>query len=436
MRNGKIRQQIRAVIPRSRLKGKVIGSHGALLTAHLPIATLGAEVQVQRSDSSTMKGLITSLRGEQVTIAPFGSIQGIVSGSPIYSWGKVPALNIPHNPGGLVIDATGARLEDALSVPALSSAVTLFRPPPQALRRRPINTQLATGISALDAFVPIGQGQRLSLSAPAGTGKSTMLGMIIRNATVDHTVVALIGERGREVRDFLDLIGDTQTRARSTVVISTSDDPPMKKVLAAETAMSLCEMLRDQGKQVLLVMDSLTRLARAMRDLALAQGEIPVRQGYPASVLVALPALLERAGCDEHGSVTALFSMLQEESSLTDFLTHEVSSLLDGHIVLDTVLSSQGHYPAIDVTRSLSRLTTTLLNTEQQQQRLSVLKLLNRLYKDRDLLLLGGVPDAELEQALAEEHAINQMLRQEYREKRSLEQTRQLLHALAQWAPQ
>jgi FliI/YscN family ATPase len=397
----------------------------------MPLACLGAQVEIKLSQNRTINGIITGFSADQISIAPLEDATGVTIGATIQSTGKPLTITLPRNLNGLIVDGLGRQINPALNQATTSLILPLSSPPPAPLLRAPIQEQLVTGISAIDGFSPIGIGQRLSLIAPAGTGKSTLLGMITRNSSVDHVVVALIGERGREVREFLDEILGESGAQRSTIVVSTSDEPPIKKLLAADTAFSISEYYRNQGKKVLLIVDSLTRLARAMRDIGLANGEIPVRQGFPASVLVALPRLLERAGNNQYGSITAIFSLLQEDGHGNDYLSHEVASLLDGHLVLDPRLAAAGHYPALNVTTSLSRLTTKLLACELQHSRQTILSGLSRLYRERDLLLLGGTPDQELISIINIEKEINKLLKQEVNENRSFEQTSQAVAALS-----
>ena len=417
--------------PQLTLEGRIIATKGPILIAQMPLARLGAQVRIQVSTTRSIAGVITGFSGEQLSIAPLEDPVGVTVGTKVFSFGRPASVMLPDNLSGIIVDGSGIILKDNSSQSASLFELQLNSPPPSALSRLPITEQLVTGVSAIDGFSPIGVGQRLSLVAPAGTGKSTLLGMITRNSQVDHVVVALIGERGREVRDFIDEVLGTEGSARSTIIVSTSDEPPIKKLLAADTALSISEHYRNQGKRVLLIVDSLTRLARAMRDLGLANGEIPVRQGFPASVLVALPRLLERAGNNQHGSITAIFSLLQEDGPGNDYLSHEVASLLDGHLILDPMLATRGHYPALNVTTSLSRLTTKLLSPQAQQSRQILIAALSRLYRERDLLLLGGVPDAELAAIIQIEHKINMLLKQPVLSNRLRDETFECMHALS-----
>jgi FliI/YscN family ATPase len=417
------------------LEGRITGTLGPLLLAQIPLATLGAEVTVSQVSGTPLRGIITSFQQNSLTIAPLDSPKGVIMGSTVRSDGGAFKIKLPKNARGAVLDALGTRIDHQDGNNSNNFEINLHNPPPKALSRKPVTELLETGVSAIDGFSPIGLGQRLSLVAPAGTGKSTLLGMITRNAQVDHVVIALIGERGREVNEFIDEVLDNIGREKSTVIVSTSDEPPIRKLLAAETAFAVSEHYRDQGKRVLLLVDSLTRLARAMRDIGLANGEMPVRQGFPSSVLTELPRLLERAGNNHLGSITAIFSLLQEDSSGNDYLSNEVASLLDGHIILDQALAEIGHFPAINMNKSLSRLATKLLTKEQYHERQVILKALAKLNRDRDALLFGGSADPHLAQALEYESAINSILTQTTDEKRELSFSLEQIKKIARLLP-
>jgi FliI/YscN family ATPase len=394
-------------------EGRVCGLQGPLILAQLPLARLGSMCEIEISGGRTISGTITSCTDDSVRIAPLEEMVGISIGSRVRSPGVSFTPKVPRDISGCVLGATGEKLNEALASPDEFQKIPLNNQPPKALERTLINNQLITGITAIDCLVPIGYGQRLSLSAPAGTGKSTLLATLTQGADIDHTVIALIGERGREVGEFVSHTLGEEGLNRSTVIVATSDEVPIRKVLASDLAFSIAESLRLQGKRVLLIVDSLTRLARAMRDVGLANGELPVRQGYPASVLIALPRLLERAGATAHGSITLICSLLAEENSGNDYLCHEIASLLDGHLVLDPHRAARGLYPALDPLQSLSRLSNALLSSTELSERAKLLTVLGRLERDRDLALLGGTIDPELKHYLNKERAIDTFLTQE-----------------------
>jgi FliI/YscN family ATPase len=363
-----------------------------------------------------------------VHLAPFEHPAGIYAGAAVRDRQRRAELRIPRNCLGLVFDALGR----CLSLPpgagesgdsTADVILPLLTPPPSPLGRRPIAEPLATGIRTIDGFLTIGHGQRLGLFAPAGAGKSTLLGMIARNAVADATVIALVGERGREVNDFIHNILGPAGLKRCVLVVSTSDEAPVKRRLAPYTATAIAEYFRSQGLRVLLLVDSLTRTARAIREVGLSTGELPVSRGYTPSVYSELPQLIERTGNDEQGSITAIYTVLTEACQELDPLAEEVKSLLDGHIVLDNAIAQSGVRPAIDVVASVSRLAPALGSARCRSQAARLCQALGRLKKDKDILLFGGTPDRELKAALALEPELRKFLSQGASENVDLRQT-------------
>lgn len=420
-------------VPRYTLAGRVIGIRGSLIVAQIPLAGLGHRCEILIENHQPIDALVTGFSEDVVFLAPFAEVEGIRPGTAVRSHGLPFTVTFPADCGGLVIDCLGNVLGSSKPERTAGQRVTtlLAAPPPPALDRKPIRKQLVTGIRSIDGLSPLGHGQRMGLFAGAGVGKSTLVGAITRSADVDLTVIALVGERGREVNEFLnDSLGENGL-ARSIVVVATSDESAVRRVAAAQTATAIAEYHRSQGKQVLLVVDSLTRTARALRDIGIARGELPLRAGFPASVYAELPRLLERAGNDSRGSITALYAMLTEGEGLSDPLSHEVKSILDGHLILEERVAQQGIRPAIDILRSLSRLTTSLFSADQQQTREVLIRIAARISRDRDLVLLGGTPDPELRAALTCEAALCSALNQKVDEKSLLEDTIACLAELA-----
>ena len=265
----------------------------------------------------------------------------------------------------------------------------------------------------------------MGICASAGVGKSTLLGMIARRATVDVIVVALVGERSREVREFIDETLGIEGLARSVVVVATSSDSSLLRQTAPYTATTIAEYFRDQGKHVLLIVDSLTRMARAIRETTLSAGELPVRHGYTTSVYTQLPRLLERAGTAQRGSITALYTVLTNTDDDIDPLADEIKSLLDGHLVLRPEIAHLGIRPAIDITQSISRLFSRLNTPQQQEAARGIARALNRIIKERDIIALGGSPDAELQKILQNQHTIVRLLSQMTSESTTLAHTRE-----------
>jgi flagellum-specific ATP synthase len=292
---------------------------------------------------------------------------------------------------GRVIDGLGNPLDDKGPIQSHES-INLHMPPPHPLKRQRIQSSFRTGIKAIDTFTPCGRGQRLGIFAGSGVGKSTLLGMIASQAEADVNVIALIGERGREVREFLEKDLDEAGRRKSVIVVATSNQPAIARLKGAFVAMAIAEQFRDTGKNVLLMMDSVTRFAMAQREIGLAVGEPPATRGYTPSVFSLLPQLLERAGAGEQGSITGLFTVLVEADDMNDPIADAVRSILDGQIVLTRELATQNHYPAIDVLESVSRLTRDLTTPEQQQMASRARELMALYRKNQDLINIGAYP--------------------------------------------
>ena len=288
-------------------------------------------------------------------------------------------------------------------------------PAPPALGRRPINQALSTGVRVIDGLLTLGEGQRVGLFAGSGVGKSTLLGAIARGTSADAVVVALVGERGREVGEFLtDTLGE-QGRRKSVVVVSTSDAPALERLRAAQSATAIAEFFRDEGMRVMLLVDSVTRFARAQREVGLAAGEPPARRGYPPSVFAMLPRLLERSGQAATGSITAIYTVLVEGGDMDEPIADEVRGILDGHIVLDRALGSRGHYPAVDVLQSLSRVMGRVVSREHAMAAAKMRSLLAAYESKRDLILLGAYTrgaDPQVDEAIRKLGRIEDFLRQ------------------------
>jgi type III secretion protein N (ATPase) len=289
---------------------------------------------------------------------------------------------------GRVIDAFGQPLDGGPALDALPR-VPLYRDAPSPLQRRPVHEPLVCGVRAIDALLTVGEGQRVGIFAMAGGGKSTLLGMLARNTRAEVNVIGLIGERGREVREFLEDSLGPEGLARSVVVVSTSDRPALERVRAAHAATAIAEGFRAEGARVVLMMDSVTRFARGLREIGLAANEPAVRRGYPPSVFAELPRLFERAGNDAHGSITAFYTVLAEDEEGSDPVAEEVRSILDGHFVLSRALAEAQHYPAIDVLASASRVFTRVTAPEQQRDAAHLRALMAR-HKEVEFLLRVG----------------------------------------------
>ncbi len=372
--------------------GRVVQLIGLVIESEGPLCAVGEVCRIEsaRHDGSTLAEVV-GFRNHHVLLMPLGEIQGIHPGSEVVALGT--SLRVPVGEGlkGRVIGGLGNPLDDRGPIQA-DDSVSLNLPPPHPLKRQRISKHFRTGIKAIDTFTPCGRGQRMGIFAGSGVGKSTLLGMIASQAEADVNVIALIGERGREVREFLEKDLDEKGRQRSVVVVVTSDQPAIARLKGAFVAMSIAEYFRDLGQNVLLMMDSVTRLAMAQREIGLAVGEPPATRGYTPSVFSLLPQLLERAGAGERGSITGLFTVLVEADDMNDPVADAVRSILDGHIVLTRELATQNHYPAIDVLESVSRLTRDLTSPEQQDLVSRARESLAIYRRNQDLINIGAYP--------------------------------------------
>ncbi|MDC0358656.1 FliI/YscN family ATPase [Oligoflexia bacterium] len=394
--------------------GKVVSINGPLITARIPQSAIGDLCHIERRAQAPLPAQVVAFAGDLISLAPFDNTHGITPGAAVLNSNNAPQISLSEELLGSALDPLG-NLIQRFTTPGMQSTETqcaINASAPTPLSRAPISKQLITGVKTIDGLCSIGYGQRVGLFSEAGLGKSTLLGMLARNAEVDVCVVALVGERGREVREFVEESLCPETLKRSVLVIATSDESSIRRKLAAMTATTIAEYFRSQGKRVLLLVDSLTRMARAIREVTLAAGELPVRQGYTSSVYTELPALLERAGTDAQGSITAIYTVLTTAGEDTDPLSDEIKSLLDGHIVLNKDLALQGIRPAIDLTLSVSRLLPKLHDSNYLKIVNIVVKILNRLKKDRDLLIFGGEPDSELKACLAVEQELLELVTQ------------------------
>lgn len=361
--------------------GKVLDVASGGIRALLPGAQIGQIARIyptpQRrntagSPDAAILSEVVGFDAEQVLLAPLHPHATITPGYCVEISSAQPRLHFHAGLLGSVLSAHGRVLDRLPSNPPRQGLPTrhcqLHASPPPAVERPRVSSQLHTGLRSLDVFVPIGLGQRLALLAEPGVGKSSLLGQLCQSPSTDYFVIALIGERGRELREFLHSCLSPEARARSIVVVSTSDEAAIARIRGALLAMALAEYLRDCGSHVLLLVDSLTRLVRAYREVGLANGEMPVRQGYPGSVFAALPRFIERAGTSKVGTITALYSVLRSSTLDEDPMVEEICSLTDGHVELRSDYAQRGIYPAVDVLRSLSRLAPQIQALEQYQR--------------------------------------------------------------------
>ncbi len=407
-------------------RGRVVQLIGLVVESEGPLAAVGEVCRIEsaRRDSTTLAEVV-GFRDHHLLLMPLDAVHGIHPGSEVVATGAPLSIDVGDDLKGRVIDGLGRPIDGQGPIRG-PHPVGLYLPPPHPLKRQRIRSVFRTGIKAVDAFVPCGRGQRLGIFAGSGVGKSTLLGMMASRAEADVNVIALIGERGREVRDFLEKDLDEAGRRKSVLVVATSNEPALARVKGAFLAMAIAEHFRGQGRNVLLMMDSVTRFAMAQREIGLAIGEPATTRGYTPSVFSLLPQLLERAGAGEQGTITGLFTVLVEADDMNDPVADAVRSILDGHIVLSRDLATQNHYPAIEVLDSVSRLTRELHTPAQLDLTARAREQLAVYRRNQDLINIGAYPagsNPAIDQAIARHEPLRQFLRQDVGEGFSLEQT-------------
>ncbi|MEO8846090.1 MAG: FliI/YscN family ATPase [Kofleriaceae bacterium] len=392
--------------------GRVDEVVGLVVRATIPGVSLGELVKIDRK-AGPITAEIVGFRGEQALLLPLGDLAGVAPASAVWRTGEPLSIRCGDDLLGRALDGLGQPIDGGIALTGERWWVDRNAPP--ALERPPITAPLATGVRAIDAMLAIGRGQRLGLFAAAGVGKTTLLGQIARNANADVIVVCQVGERGRELAE---LLGDelAPARAKTVVVCATSDAPPLVRLRAVHVATAIAEWFREQrGASVLLLVDSLTRVARAQREVGLSAGEPPARHGYPPSVFALLPRLIERAGATPKGAITGLYTVLVAGNDLDEPIADEVRGLVDGHIILDRRLAQRGHFPPIDVVASVSRLMHRVIDAEHAAAA-SKLRAKLAIYEEhRDLITLGAYQagrDRTVDAAVAAYPAIEGLLRQ------------------------
>ncbi|MEY3295632.1 MAG: synthase [Pseudomonadota bacterium] len=398
-------------------RGKVRLAVGTLVRASGVRAEVGEICRlVDPGGGGEQRAEVIGFDGDEVLMSPMGGLDGLSGSTQVIATGQRHAVAVGDFLLGRVVDGLGERfLDQGPPAPgdAMRLSVSTGAPPP--LTRRPIEHALPSGVNAIDGVLTCGVGQRMGIFAPAGCGKSTLLSMLCRNAEVDVVVAALVGERGREVQDFIDDALGPAAMQRAVLVVATSDRPATERLKAAYVATSYAEHFASRGQRVLLLVDSVTRLARAAREIGLAAGEPPARRGFPPSVFAALPLLFERAGNLARGSITAFYTVLEESDDGMDPVSEEVRSLLDGHVVLSRKLAGKGHYPAIDVLQSTSRLFDRLVDEAHAAAARRLRELLAK-YDEVELLLRIGEfqrgADTEADFAVERRSDIDRFLRQ------------------------
>ncbi|MBK6694390.1 MAG: FliI/YscN family ATPase [Myxococcales bacterium] len=409
--------------PSVAVTGRVQAVTGLAVRFTLPGARIGDVVLIKRRGEPLSCQVVGFSGGEAVAM-PLGDLAGVGPDDEVVATGGPLSVVVGGALLGRVVDGLGRPIDGG--PPISGRSVSVERAPPAALERPPIAASLATGVRVLDALTTFGEGQRIGLFAGSGVGKSTLLGAIARGAEADVVVVGLIGERGREVVDFLETALGQDGLRRSVVVVATSDAPALERLRAAEVATAIAESFRDEGKRVLLLVDSITRYARAQREIGLAAGEPPTRRGYPPSVFAMLPRLLERSGRAARGSITAIYTVLVEGGDLDEPIADEVRGILDGHVVLDRALAGRGRYPAVDALQSLSRVMDTVVSPEHRDAARKLRTLLGAYETKRDLITLGAYAkgsDRLVDDALSRMPRIEAFLAQDPRQTAALATT-------------
>lgn len=407
--------------------GTVRRVQGLLIESVGPQAFVGelCHIEVGKNNNPVWAEVI-GVRDERIHLMPYSEISGIEVGSRVIATGEELQVPVCDQLLGRVLNGRGKPIDGKGDIGA-TDYYPVAGTPPDVLRRSTITEPISTGIRAIDGLVPAGKGQRLGVFSGSGVGKSTLIGMIARNTAADVNVIALIGERGREVRDFIEQDLGEEGLARSVLVVSTSDTPPLARLRGAYVATAIAEYYRDQGKNVMLLFDSVTRFARAQREIGLANGETPATRGFPPSVFSILPKLLERTGASDVGTITGFYSILVEGDDMEEPISDTVRGILDGHIVLTRKLAQRAHYPAIDVLSSVSRLHTRISSAKVQDAANYIRRMLATYSDAEDLINVGAYvkgTNAEIDEAIDKMPEINAFLQQKVAEKAPLKATR------------
>ncbi|MBR4670823.1 MAG: flagellar protein export ATPase FliI [Butyrivibrio sp.] len=429
--------------PFYRMRGKVVNVIGLTIESAGPDAKLGdiCLIYPKKKDNESATehverpamAEVVGFKDNHVQLMPYENTSGIGNGSIVENTDSPLRVNVGEGLLGKTLDGLG-RIDGTSfgKGTALEGGVaySVENQPPDPMTRDPISDVLSLGVKAVDGLLTVGKGQRIGIFAGSGVGKSTLLGMFARNTQADINVIALIGERGREVREFIERDMGEEGMKRSIVVCATSDKPALERLKAAKTATSIAEYFRDKGKDVLLMMDSLTRFSMAQREIGLASGEPPVSRGYPPSVYAEMPKLLERAGRSRSGSITGLYTVLVDGDDMNEPITDTARGILDGHIVLNRKLAQKNHYPAIDVLASISRCMSAIADPEHKKAAGKLKNVLATYNDAEDLINIGAYragANKNIDYAVSKIERVNEFLMQETDEKFSFEQIREML---------
>ena len=415
-----------------KVKGKVVNVIGLTIESAGPVAKLGDICMISPGTGNAKPALaeVVGFKEGKLLLMPYQNVEGIGPGSSVENTGAPLTVKVDDSLLGHTLDGLGRPDTGEL---ISGKAYSVEAKPPDPMSRKIIDTVLPLGVKAVDGLITVGKGQRIGIFAGSGVGKSTLMGMFARNTKADINVIALIGERGREVREFVERDLGPEGMKRSVVVVATSDKPALERKKAAQTATAIAEYFRDQGKDVLLMMDSLTRFSMAQREIGLASGEPPVSRGYPPSVYSEMPKLLERAGRSDKGSITGLYTVLVDGDDFNEPITDTARSILDGHIMLDRKIAHKNHYPAIDVLQSISRCMSQIAEREHKMYAGKLKNMLATYNEAEDLINIGAYKTGSnpgIDYAIQKIDEVNRFLVQDVNEKFTFEETVALLKAI------
>lgn len=413
--------------------GKVVKIVGLTIESVGPNAKLNdlCRIIIDPKEDISVMAEVVGFRDKRLLLMPYDSVEGLGVGCIVENTGHPLSVSVGEELLGHTLDGMGrpTDIEELIT----GEEYPVEAAPPDPMARKIIDEVLPLGVKAVDGLITVGKGQRIGIFAGSGVGKSTLLGMFARNTKADINVIALIGERGREVREFIERDMGEEGMKRSVVIVATSDRPALIRNKAAKTATAIAEYFRDQGKDVLLMMDSLTRFSMAQREIGLASGEPPVTRGYPPSVYSEMPKLLERAGNSDKGSITGLYTVLVDGDDFNEPITDTARSILDGHIMLDRKLAHKNHYPAIDVLQSISRVMSSIVDSEHKEAAGKLKNVLATYHEAEDLINIGAYKkgsNSNIDYAIEKIDTVNEFLLQQTHDKFSFEEILEMLEAL------
>ncbi|BAC13514.1 flagellar-specific H(+)-transporting ATP synthase [Oceanobacillus iheyensis HTE831] len=415
--------------------GKVIRVVGLMIESEGPTANIGEVCNIKTSANTdhALLAEVVGFRNEKIILMPYTEVTEVGPGCLVEATGKPLTVKVGRGLVGKVLNSLGKPLNDTEELPKGLANFMTEQTPPNPLERPPIRTPLQVGVKAIDSLLTMGEGQRVGLFAGSGVGKSTLLGMIARNSSAEINVIALIGERGREVREFIENDLGPEGLKKSIVVVATSDQPALMRIKGAYTATAISEYFRDLGYKVNLMMDSVTRVAMAQREIGLAVGEPPTTKGYTPSVFSILPKLLERTGTNANGTITGFYTVLVDGDDMNEPIADAVRGILDGHFILDRKLAERGQFPAINVLKSISRVMNVIADEEHKEQSQTLRKLLSTYEENQELITIGAYKKGtnhEIDQAISFQPYILEFLKQGIHEKRTFDETIQMMKNL------